>query len=150
MANSPSDDEALRRKANELYWTSDESVNQIADDLDLSKGSLYNLVEPRPAGLPCPRCSTEMEYPNRTARDKGFLTCPACDLEEDEELVRAEWKSAARRSESGTMVVSPGSGTTARGGGSGEEAGSSRVALGTALLGAAAGLALVMWVRKGS
>lgn len=75
-------------EANRLYWGSEESVNRIADDLGLSKGSLYELVQPLPSELPCPRCGTETAYPNRTAREKGFLTCPACNLEEEEDEIR--------------------------------------------------------------
>ena len=78
------------QRANALYWESQLSVNQIADDLDMSKGMLYGLVQPIGAGLPCPRCSSEMKYANRTARERGFLTCPSCDLEQDEAQVRSE------------------------------------------------------------
>ena len=142
------DDVALKERANELYWSSDESVNRIADELDLSKGSLYDLVEPLPAGLPCPRCSAEMEYPNRTARDKGFLTCPACELEEDEELVRAEWRDAARHSGEGALVVSPGSGSSAREFHSAGGLSNERIVLAAALLGGAAALGLALWARR--
>lgn len=145
-----SDEEGPSREhANELYWRSDVSVSQIADDLGVSKGSLYGLIDPLPAGLPCPRCSADMEYPNRTARDRGFLTCPECDLEEDEELVKAEWRDAARRSGDGVVVVSPGSGEGARtpppAAGDGLDR---RWILGTSLLGAAAALALALWARR--
>ena len=78
------------QRANELYWESQLSVNQIADDMDVSKGMLYGLIQPVGAGLPCPSCSSEMEYTNRTARDRGFLACAACGLEQDEEEVRSE------------------------------------------------------------
>lgn len=145
----PSQAEETRDRANELYWHSDDSVSRIADDLDVSKGSLYNLIDPLPAGLPCPRCSAEMEYPNRTARDQGFLTCPTCDLEEDEELVREEWREAARRSYDGTVVVRPGSGEGARrSDGDPREVSRKRLVMGAALLGAAAGLALALWARR--
>lgn len=146
----PSADPALAERAHRLYWESDVSVNNIADELDVSKGTLYNLVRPLPSGLPCPRCSDEMAYPNRTAREKGFLTCPSCDLEEDEVTVRAEWKDAARRSDDDALVVTPGSGDGARGGPvavSGSVT-RDRVVLATALLGAAAGLALALWARR--
>ena len=81
-------DDQLADRANILYWDSDDSVNDIAEGLDLSKGTLYNLIRPRGAGLDCPECGVELEYPNRTARDKGFLTCPGCGLEEEEEVLR--------------------------------------------------------------
>ena len=68
-------------RANELYWESDKSVNQIADELELSKGMLYGMIRPLPAGLPCPRCSSDLEYANRTARERGLITCRTCALE---------------------------------------------------------------------
>ena len=55
--------------ANELYWDSEKSVNQIADELDLSKGALYGLIRPLPAGVGCPLCGDEVVSPNRTAHD---------------------------------------------------------------------------------
>ena len=84
------------QRANALYWESRLSVNQIADEMDLSKGMLYGLIQPIGAGLPCPRCSSEMEYANRTARERGFLKCPSCDFEQDEDQVRSELQDAAR------------------------------------------------------
>lgn len=66
-------------KANDLYWTSDGSVNQIADGLDLSKGALYAAIEPLGSGLGCPLCGDEVGYPNRTARDRKQLDCQTCD-----------------------------------------------------------------------
>jgi hypothetical protein len=146
MESNTADDAAPVERANELYWGSDASVNQIADELDLSKGALYNLVRPLPSGLPCPQCGAEMEYPNRTARQKGFITCPSCELEEEEEEVRLEWREAARDAGGDALVVSPGAGnelseppyrTAAR-----------RALWGTALLGAAAGVAVALWVRR--
>ena len=145
-----SEDARQQERANRLYWESEESVNQIADDLDVSKGTLYTLIEPLPAGLPCPRCGAEMEYPNRTARDKGFLTCPACDLEEDVDEVREEWRGAARDGD-GAVVVRPGESEGVRRPPAqvlSEAVSSNRMLLGTALLGAAAGLALALWARK--
>ena len=70
-------------RANELYWESDKSVNQIADELELSKGMLYGMIRPLPAGLPCPRCSSDLEYANRTARERGLISCRTCTLELD-------------------------------------------------------------------
>ena len=75
-------------RANDLYWHSGASVNQLARELDLSKGALYEIIAPLPAGLPCPRGDGEMSYPNRTARERGFVSCAACGLEDEEERVR--------------------------------------------------------------
>ena len=94
-------------RANDLYWGSDRSVNQIADEMELSKGMLYGMIRPLPAGLPCPQCSSDMEYPNRTARERGLVTCRACGLEVDEQAVRAKWESAAAEAPSGKLLVTP-------------------------------------------
>jgi len=142
MAANEVEEPRLRVRANALYWTSDESVNQIAEDLDLSKGALYDLVEPHASGLPCPRCGEEMEYPNRTARDKGFLTCPACELEEDEDDVRARWQ--ALDAEEDAVVIRPGEEVAA----TDDDAARRRIIASAALLGAAAGLALALWSRR--
>ncbi len=101
-----------QERANALYWDSDESVNQIAETLDLSKGTLYGLIRPRPAGVDCPRCQAEMEYANRTARDRSFLTCPSCGLEEEEETVEALWSDAG---EAGAALPPPGPRTASSG-----------------------------------
>lgn len=75
-------------RANELYWHSDESVNALARELDLSKGALYEIIAPLPSGLPCPVRDGELTYPNRTARDRGFVTCAECGFEDEEDRVR--------------------------------------------------------------
>lgn len=76
-------------KANELYWHSEESVNQLTRQLDLSKGMLYEILAPLPAHLPCPRGDGDLSYPNRTARDRGFVSCATCGFEDEENRVRA-------------------------------------------------------------
>lgn len=70
-----------RGKANRLYWQSDESVNGIADALGVSKGRLYDLIEPLAAGVTCPECGAGLAYPNRTARDRGMVVCDQCGFE---------------------------------------------------------------------
>ncbi|MYG37282.1 MAG: hypothetical protein F4205_17560, partial [Gemmatimonadetes bacterium] len=84
----PSDE--VVTKANELYWHSEESVNQLARELDLSKGMLYEILAPLPADAGCPSCDDgELSYPNRTARDRGFVSCATCGFEDEEDQVRA-------------------------------------------------------------
>jgi hypothetical protein len=130
--NPPVSSSEVADRANQLYWGSDGSVNQIADELDLSKGALYGLIRPLPAGLACPTCQEEVVYPNRTARDRGLYDCPACG-----------WSGP------GAVAV-----TTDAGGGVGLESpvgawpGGSRAFWGSALLGSAAVLALLFWVRR--
>ena len=99
-----------RERANELYWGSDTSVNRIAQALDLSRGALYALIRPLPTGLPCPECSGELQYSNRTARERTLMTCAVCGLEEGEALVRGEWQERAAASPSGAVVVDGGDG----------------------------------------
>ncbi|MGE0159491.1 MAG: hypothetical protein AB7T31_08750 [Gemmatimonadales bacterium] len=70
-------------RANELYWGSKLSVNQIAEALDLSKGALYELIRPLPADVACPRCGTEAVHPNRTAHERGLIVCLDCGWEGD-------------------------------------------------------------------
>jgi hypothetical protein len=70
--------EQVTRRANELYWGSEDSVNQIAERLDLSKSALYGLIGPLGSGCGCPICGAEVEFPNRTARERDELTCPEC------------------------------------------------------------------------
>lgn len=148
-------------RANELYWGSDRSVNQIADDLELSKGALYGIIEPEPSGLGCPLCADEVAYPNRTAKDRDMLACPTCDWEgtPDETTVHGD-SSRPSDDEAGHTH-----GPSTTGGNDGAASGSSGEALdsvpprpfvrptsttiaGGALLGAAVGLALVMWARR--
>jgi len=85
--SGPLSAEAVAR-ANDLYWRSGAGVNQLARELDLSKGALYEIIAPLPAGLPCPGGDGEMSYPNRTARERGFVSCAACGFEDEEERVR--------------------------------------------------------------
>lgn len=131
MDTPTAEDTAREERANRLYWESESSVNDIAESMDISKGALYGMVRPLSAGIACPECGDEMEYPNRTARDKGFVHCPTCGLEEDEEVV-VEAGDGER-----TMSVT-----------ADDEAARQRLIWGGALLGAAAGLLLLRWARR--
>lgn len=139
MAGADQDRETEHR-ANELYWGSDLSVNQIAEDMDLSKGMLYGLIRPLPSGLSCPACSEETVYPNRTAKERGTLACPACGWEgdEDEADVFGEGTVTLPDVVEEGEYAEDGEGPDVR----------ARIILGGALVGAAAGLALVIWSRR--
>jgi len=158
MSSEHREQEELFEEANRLYWESDQSVNQIGEALDLSKGVLYSLIEALPANLPCPDCGEEMVFPNRTARDKGFLVCSNCSMEEEEVAVRSFWEE---QGESWEAPEEAGSRPLARRAGEAVqqavESGKARVSelsprgrilTGTALLGVAAGLALGAYFRK--
>jgi hypothetical protein len=96
------------QRANALYWESQLSVNQIADEMDLSKGMLYGLIQPSCAELLCPLCSSEMGYANRTARERGFLRCPSCDFEQDEDQVRSKLQDAAPADSDDRLLITSG------------------------------------------
>ncbi len=68
----------LVKRVNRMYWDSNESVNQIAERLDLSKGALYGLIEPAPADGSCPDCGERLSFGNRTSRDRGVAECATC------------------------------------------------------------------------
>ena len=126
------DDSDLARRANELYWGSDDGVNQIAERLDLSKGALYGRIGPLPVGAGCPLCGTEVEYANRTARDHDEVDCPDCGWEgTSDETVPLDGARSGQRA----PQRAPSSGNT-------------RVMLGGALLGAAVGLVLLGFARR--
>ncbi|MDT8368664.1 MAG: hypothetical protein RQ745_05625 [Longimicrobiales bacterium] len=149
---TPTDDTRTAERANALYWSSDHSVNDLADELDLSKGALYGLLRPHPAGLTCPECGGGMEYPNRTAKEKGLVTCHSCGMEEEEALVRAEaaedaYAVAATHEEDAAATDPPSDGGSHRIGHSGIGY-PARVVVGAALLGTATGYLVARLTRR--
>jgi hypothetical protein len=158
MPNDQSDQTGLSDEANRLYWDSDESVNQIGEKLGLSKGVLYGMLAPLPAGLPCPQCGEEMVFPNRTAREKGFVECPSCGMEEEEAAVQAFWEGESEAGGAAGDSEPSALGLRARqavrravdGGRArvSEMSPQGRIVAGTALLGIAAGLLLGAYFRK--
>ena len=140
MNPDETDGRALEDRANELYWASDIGVNQIAEQLELSKGALYDLIAPLPGALACPACRAETVFANRTARDRSLLSCVNCGWEGDvdeagppdsvvpdeEAVVRSAWRARSAL----------------------ELPLDNRTMLGGALLGAAVGLGLVFWARR--
>lgn len=137
-------DRETETRANELYWRSDQSVNQIADALELSKGVLYGLIRPQPVGLPCPDCAEELVYPNRTAKERRTVACAQCGWEggEGDAAVPGADQSVvlpAFDHDDEDDVTVPALCLSSR---------RQRTILGGALLGAAAGLALVIWARR--
>lgn len=132
-------------RANELYWGSRMSVNQIADALDLSKGALYEMIRPLAAQVACPSCGVEAVHPNRTAKEKGLIACPDCGWGEAEGSVAPTSAAAAPlRPPAGPRGRPAAPGRPDEGSAPRNQAG---VAAGI-LLGAAAGLALFLWARR--
>ena len=129
--------------ANELYWGSERSVNQIAEQLDLSKGALYGMIQPLPEGLGCPICGEEVASANRTARERGVLSCAQCAWKGNEDETVALGGEGAV-----TLPVYEGEDDVIET--PLADRGRARTLAGGALLGAAVGLALVLWTRRGS
>ncbi|HUF50596.1 MAG TPA: hypothetical protein VMN60_07185 [Longimicrobiales bacterium] len=70
-------------EANRLYWESDESVADIAQQLELSRRALYDLIQPLPAGRNCDDCDGPLTYENRSARSSDNAMCEACAAGDD-------------------------------------------------------------------
>jgi len=137
--------------ANELYWGSERSVNQIAEQLDLSKGALYSMIQALPEGLGCPICGEEVVSANRTARERGVLSCEQCPWKGDEDETVALGAEGAvtlpAYAGDDDIVPAPEDDVTVS---PRLDVGRARTIAGGALLGAAVGLALVLWTRRGS
>lgn len=138
----------IAANANELYWGSTRSVNQIAEELDLSKGALYAALVHLPSGMGCPLCGDEVGWANRTARDRDQLTCQMCDWSgtSSQTVSYSDGHSGEEGIGTGVdvtdfgadPVVPPAPLLTPR---------MSTVA-GGAIIGAAVGLVLVFWARR--
>ena len=141
MRGSESDSESIVR-ANELYWGSELSVNQIAEELDLSKGTLYGMIEPLATKLSCPECGAGAVYLNRTAEQRGNLACPECAWEgsaDEAESLGGDASVTLPPVEEAELEAPPEAAV---------DRGRSRFLLGGALVGAAAGVALVIWAKR--
>ncbi|TVP72943.1 MAG: hypothetical protein EA352_12320 [Gemmatimonadales bacterium] len=147
MARDPAESD-LRREANRRYWETSESVNGIAEAMELSKGRLYGLLESLPVEATCPECGGVLAFEHRTARDRGVLTCQSCGFEGGADEVEggtevrphpaaSRQRGAARTSGAGSVrPASRGSGPAGDG-----------LVVGALLVGVAAGLALGRWLR---
>jgi hypothetical protein len=77
-------------EANRLYWDTEASVGEIANQLGVSRRALYEAIAPRPSGVPCQVCGTETMFANRSALASGSARCPSCDAETSVPGSRAE------------------------------------------------------------
>lgn len=75
-------DDQTPNEINRLYWGSELSVGDIADRLSVSRRVLYESIEPRPAGAPCPDCGGALVFRNRTAAERREGVCAGCGREE--------------------------------------------------------------------
>ncbi len=102
-------------RATLLYWNSDRSVNSIADGLGLSKGRLYELIQPLRSGRLCPICQSDLVFDNRTSRDRDEAFCPQCDAGPIPALAGSRGARAASAASRPPAIdsLSPDSGTVA-------------------------------------
>jgi hypothetical protein len=74
-------DETQAAEANRLYWKQSVSVGEIANQLGISRRALYDVLQPKPAGVRCPKCGTEGVFVNRSTEAAGLARCPNCETE---------------------------------------------------------------------
>ena len=67
--------------ANELYWHSSLTIDEVVEQLGISRNALYASILPIPAGGPCEECGGSLVFTNRTNRSRGIATCADCSLE---------------------------------------------------------------------
>lgn len=68
----------LHRQANDLYWNSADTVEEVAVRLGMSRNALYASVRPTPAPGACTTCGESLMFINRSNRTSGRATCSGC------------------------------------------------------------------------
>lgn len=143
---SESSEFKLRQEANRRYWETDDSVNGIAEDMELSKGRLYSLIEPLPVEALCPECDRVLVFANRTARDRGELSCTICGFEGQASEVDGSTEIHPH-----PVASAPGTGgalSSQSPAGQGAAGRGDAVVAGALLLGVAAGVVIGRWMRS--
>jgi hypothetical protein len=74
--------DTIAAEANRLYWETETSVADIAQQLELSRRALYDTVDPLPTSSSCTVCGSPLVFENRSARNAGRETCPVCDSDD--------------------------------------------------------------------
>jgi hypothetical protein len=64
--------------ANDMYWSSARTVEEIARELNVSRSSFYSAIRPIGAGSVCATCGEAMVFTNRSNRESGLSTCQSC------------------------------------------------------------------------
>ena len=138
--------------ANELYWGSNQSVNKIAEKLELSKSALYDMIRPKPLDLSCPLCGREVVYANRTACEKGFANCSECEWEGPENeanpFIAEQLVALPTYDDQGVVGLDEDPEKVSTLLPTRLDSSTTRTMAAGALLGAAAGLALVIWTWR--
>jgi len=98
------DEDRLVSEVNRLYWETEASVADIADELAISRRALYDAIEPASVGAECPDCGAPLAYRNRTAQERGEAECPECGLELDVADLEHEGPESERERAAGPRV----------------------------------------------
>lgn len=80
-SNSDVRDPPDSERINELYWNSDQTIDDITEKLGVSRNALYTAIHPLAAGVTCAECGERMVFTNRTRRDSATAVCRACGAE---------------------------------------------------------------------
>ena len=70
-------------EANRLYWQTDRSVADIAENLGVSRRALYELIQPESSGVQCGNCKGDVVFANRSAKTSNAGRCASCGSECD-------------------------------------------------------------------
>lgn len=70
-------------EANRLYWQTDRSVADIAEQLSVSRRALYELIQPESSGIRCGSCNGDVVFSNRSAKTSSHGRCVDCGSECD-------------------------------------------------------------------
>lgn len=81
-------------RINELYWNSEQTIDEITEELGVSRNALYSAIHPQAAGISCPSCGERMVFTNRTRRDSQTGVCRSCGTEASVEERQAEEPAA--------------------------------------------------------
>lgn len=68
-------------EANRLYWQTDKSVADIAEQLGVSRRALYELITPESSGTSCAECGGDVAFTNRSAKTSAVGRCQQCGTE---------------------------------------------------------------------
>lgn len=159
MATAPADPrrDDTAAEVDRLYWHSDDTVDAIAERLEITRHGLYSLILPHPAGETCAECGAELVYANRSSRSAGRARCPDCgatatlplhpdDREDDErpEGGASAWRIGAE----GLEPLDGGDADPLPVPGAGPDPLRPVLLGGAALLGAALGAGVAGWLRR--
>jgi hypothetical protein len=75
--------ESNTQEANRLYWQTEKSVGDIAEELGVSRRALYELVQPESSGTTCNECGGDVAFTNRSARTSGLGRCQQCGAQSE-------------------------------------------------------------------